>query len=174
MPNAVWTCDFTLNYLEKGLEGFAKDYGACNLIPDFQRGHVWTREQQERFIEALIRGTLPVSCMLIQFNCPHWENHDYRGDLPREVQCVDGLQRLTALRKFLRGEIKAFGMAVDAFKGTRFDVCRPSYAVKFAMHTFQTKVELLQFYLDLNDGGTPHSQAEIARVRAMLNAARAA
>jgi len=33
---------------------------------------------------------------------------------------------------------------------------------------FATKKELVQHYLDLNTGGTPHSEAEIERVKEML------
>lgn len=172
LPNHIWSADFPLRNLEDGLEGFAKNWGGINLTPDFQRGHVWTQDQQERFVEALLRGALPSSCLLIQFNCPHWDEDHVATDLPREVQCVDGLQRITALRKFLKGEIRAFGMLVDEFNGTRFDVSRSFFAVKFAMHAFQTRAELLQFYLDLNDGGTPHSKQEIERVRSMLEEAK--
>lgn len=168
LPNAIWTADFPLNSLEGGLDSFAKDWGGCNLEPDFQRGHVWNREQQERYVEAMYRGTLPSSGLLVQFNCPHWDDENYQGDLPREVQCIDGLQRLTALRKFLKGEINAFGMPVQEFTGTRFCAQRSRFFVKFAMFSFGTKAELLQHYLDINAGGTPHSAEEIARIREML------
>lgn len=173
MPKAAWMADFPLSYLEQSLARLAEDYGGCNLTPDFQRGHAWSRQQQERFVEALIRGALPPSSMLIQFNCPHWENSSYTGDLPREIQCIDGLQRLTALRKFLSGDIRAFGFAIDEFAGTRFDLRQPLWTVKLAIHSFQSKAQLLQFYLDLNGGGTPHTPEELARVRKMLSAARA-
>lgn len=171
LPEPAWAADYMLGYLEQALADFEKDWGGCNLTPDFQRGHVWTREQQERFVEALLRDALPVSALLIQFNCPHWQNYNYDGELPREVQCVDGLQRLTAIRKFLAGEIRAFGLSANALSGTRFDVRRSLYRLRFAMHTFQTKAELLQYYLDVNDGGTPHTEEELERVRAMMRAA---
>lgn len=40
-----------------------------------------------------------------------------------------------------------------------------------AIHTFTRRADLLQHYLDLNTGGTPHSAEEIARVRGLLNRA---
>jgi hypothetical protein len=171
LPNHIWAADFPLRNLEEALFAFAKDWGGVNLTPDFQRGHVWTQEQQERLMEALLRGALPSSALLIQFNCPHWNDDHVPTDLPYEVQCVDGLQRITAIRRFLKSEIRAFGMVVDDFSGTRFDINRSFFAVKFAMHDFKTRAELLQYYLDLNDGGTPHTREEIDRVRGLLEAA---
>lgn len=168
LPNHIWSADYPLKNLEEALAGFAGHWGGVNLTPDFQRGHVWTQEQQVRFVEALMRGALPSSGLLIQFNCPHWDDDSAYTDLPREVQCVDGLQRITALRRFLNREIRAFGLPVDEFNGTRFDIARSFFAVKFAMHDFKTRANLLQYYLDLNDGGTPHSREELNRVRGLL------
>jgi hypothetical protein len=37
----------------------------------------------------------------------------YLGQLPKTTVCIDGLQRLTAIRKFIAGEIRAFGMMED-------------------------------------------------------------
>jgi hypothetical protein len=82
------------------------------------------------------------------------------------MQCVDGLQRLTAVRRFLAGEIKAFGMVAKEFTGTPFDPRR--YMLRMAVHVYQTRAELLQYYIDLNAGGTPHEPEEIERVRALL------
>lgn len=168
LPNHIWSADYPLKNLDQAIEDFAKDWGGVNLTPDFQRGHVWTRQQQERFVESLLRGALPSSSLLVQFNCPHWDHDQVVTDLPREIQCIDGLQRITALRRFMNREIRAFNMVVDDFSGSSFDIGRTIYAVKFAMHAFARRADLLQYYIDLNAGGTPHSQEEIARVRELL------
>jgi len=167
MPSAVYEVDTHCTYIEKALDNFREDCG-LNLTPDFQRGHVWTQEQQERWIEAVIRNAIAVSGLLIQFNAPNW-NHAGTGDLPDEIVCVDGLQRLTAMRRFLAGEILAFGRTAEQFKGTPFDIGR--YRFRLAIHTFQTRAELLTYYLDLNAGGTPHPKKEIERVKALRDAA---
>ena len=164
MPKAKYEVDNSWSRIEKTLELIQKDYG-LNLEPDFQRGHVWTEDQQVRFVEAAIRGAITSAGLLIQFNCPIYAGKN-TGDLPDEMQCVDGLQRLTSLRKFIAGDIKPFGLHVDDLEGTEFDPRR--YYYKMAVHAFQTKAELLQYYLDLNAGGTPHSAEEIDRVRGLL------
>lgn len=45
--------------------------------------------------------------------------------------------------------------------------------MKVAIHDFTKRAELLENYLSINAGGTPHSAEEIARVRAMLANAQA-
>ncbi|HEY0820842.1 MAG TPA: DUF262 domain-containing protein [Rhizobacter sp.] len=173
LPHSKWHADYCSNGLERSLAQFAAEYGGVDLTPDFQRGHVWTLSQQERYIESVYRGTVSSSSMLIQFNAPHWENWDYQGDLPRQMQCVDGLQRLTAVRAFMADKIRAFGYLASELKGSPYDPHRPNVIVlRFAVHTMQTREELLQLYLDLNAGGTPHATSEIERVQSLLAHAR--
>lgn len=168
LPEAVWQADYPLSHLDDGLARLAKDYGPVNMEPDFQRGHVWTAEQQQKFCEAFVRKFIPIHLLTFQFNCPTW-NTDYGAtDLPREIQCIDGLQRLTALRKLMAGELKPFGVPVETFNGTSLQVTRIHRHVKIQMHAFRMKADLLQYYLDLNEGATPHTPQEIARVKAML------
>lgn len=109
--------------------------------------------------------------MVIQFNAPHWEDYEYVGDLPREIQIIDDLQRLTAVLDYIDGKVRPFGKSIAHFKDTHFDLRRRNaFRFRFAVHTFATQRELLQHYLDLNSGGTPHSASEIERVQAMLTA----
>lgn len=86
-------------YLESGLE----------MNPDFQRGHVWTETQQIRYVEYFLRGG--ISARTIYFNSPNF----LMGELPFVL--VDGLQRITALLRFLNNEIKAFGLYYREFEG---------------------------------------------------------
>lgn len=171
LSTARYEVDYDFKYVEHALAGYAQDYG-LNLDPDFQRGHVWSRPQQEHFIENVLRRVVASSGLTIQFNCPHFDDHDYAGELPREMQIVDGLQRLTAVRAFMAGAINAFGMPISGFANSSFDPARRQFfRLRFAVHTFATRRELLSHYLALNAGGTPHSSSEIDRVRALLQEA---
>lgn len=101
MPRASYEVHCHFSHLERQLEGFEQDYG-LDLMPDFQRGHVWTQEQQERWIEAVLRGAISTSGLTIQFNSPafgHGSATPSDQDLPDTVVCVDGLQRLTSVRR---------------------------------------------------------------------------
>jgi hypothetical protein len=143
-------------------------HGGFDLNPDFQRGHVWTIAQQQHFIENVLRGIVTQAGLSVQFNCPNWENFDYQGDLPPGLQCIDGLQRITAILNFLAGEIRPFGLTVRELDDSVYSMRRSIFRISFAVHHFESKSDLLKHYLDLNTGGTPHSQAEIDRVHAML------
>tara|TARA_R110002124_G_scaffold128157_2_gene288524 strand:+ start:8018 stop:8608 length:591 start_codon:yes stop_codon:yes gene_type:complete len=164
-----WECHFEWWRLEKALYELGNDYGGFDLTPDFQRGHVWTTEQQVRFIESCIRGVVPSSGYLIQFNCANWGLDEAETDLPRGLQCVDGLQRYTAVTKFMRGEIKAFGMTFDEFEDTRFRTRRNT--VRVAILDFTSRADLLSHYLAFNSGGTVHPIEEIERVQKMRDEA---
>jgi len=71
-----------------------------NLIPDFQRGHVWTKDQKIAYIEFMLKG--PESSKNIYFNHPGWMS-SFKGDFV----LVDGLQRITAAIDFLTDQIPA-------------------------------------------------------------------
>jgi len=176
MPNAAYTSDWIISGLEKTLERMAEDQqsvgGSFELEPDFQRGHVWSDAQRAAFIESFLRKTAPA---LILFNCPGWSRSGQASgevaDIPENTfQCVDGLQRLTAVRKFMAGEFTVFGgLGVKDLQGSPFDLgrCR----LQMAVYEFNNRADLLNFYLQLNTGGTPHGPEELARVRELLNMA---
>lgn len=175
-PKAAYTVDVHLNNMEDFFQKQAAELAACmggefELEPDFQRGHVWADAQRISFIEALLRGTAPTR---ILFNCPGWQRNDAEGgDIrPYTFQCVDGLQRLTSVRKFMAGEFTIFGgLSAEDLKSTPFSLGR--FRFQFCVYEFKHRSELLQFYLDLNEGGTVHTQSELDRVRQLREAAMA-
>ena len=173
LRTANYECDYEWRYIPQALERYTRDYGGLELNPDYQRGHVWTQDQQQHYIENVLRGVISSSGFMVQFNCPNWENDNYAGDLPIGMQCIDGLQRISAVLKFLDGEVRPFGLQANDLAGSSFSLKSGNYRFRVAIHTFQTKAELLQHYLDLNAGGTPHSHEEIERIRQMHAAALA-
>lgn len=126
-----------------------------NLCPDFQRGHVWTEEQQVAFIEYFLMGG---QTGVLYFNAPHWP------DDTKNYVCVDGLQRITAFQRFYNDEIKAFGHYYSEFEG------RPDGWIKVNVNNLKTRKEVLHWYIEMNSGGTPHTKEEIDRVKKLLEA----
>lgn len=173
-PKAAYTVDVQFDNLEEYFAGQARDLaemgGLLELEPDFQRGHVWSDDQRTAYAEAVIRGTAPTR---ILFNCPGWSSSNgATGDIqPHTFQCVDGLQRLTAIRKLISGEIAVFGgLTASDLAKSPFDPRR--YRFQFCVYEFANRADLLQFYLDLNRGGTVHSDSELSRVQKLLSAAK--
>jgi hypothetical protein len=172
LATAHYECGHDWTSFERTLADYEKEYGGLEMDPDFQRGHVWTEGQKQHYIENVLRGVVSSSGFVVQFNCPNWEDYDYDGELPRGFQCIDGLQRISAVYDFLAGKVKPFGLTPDDLQGSTFSV-KNRYRLQLAVYTFSTREQLLQHYLDLNTGGTPHAASEIARVRNLLEATRA-
>jgi len=166
LHTAEYETDIFMHRFERALEELANDYGGIDLCPDFQRGHVWTPQQQRHFVENILRGVVTTAGMLLQFNCPNWTNVNYAGDLPRGFQCIDGLQRLTAVSAFLRGEVRPFGLTLADLEGSSYSP--NNFRFRIAIHNFEQRTQVLQHYLDINSGGTAHQPEELERVRGLL------
>jgi hypothetical protein len=151
-----------------GLDGLARhythyvvDYG-LDVSPDFQRNYVWTPEQKIRFMEYFLRGG--TSGLDIYCNSPTWQNA-HRPD--EWFVLVDGKQRLDAALGFLNNEFPIFGTYFREFTD-RLRMTQGNF--RWHVNTLQTREEVLQWYLDLNSGGTVHTEDELEKVRELLKA----
>lgn len=153
--------DIPLKSIKRTLRKMDEDYG-LELNPDFQRGHVWTEEQQVSYVEFLLKGG--VTARVIYFNSPIFANNEDEGDLDNTVICVDGLQRLTACLRFLNNEIKVFGHCYNEYE----DEPRIMQGLKFNINGLLNRSDILEWYIQFNDGGTVHTKEEIDRVRKLL------
>jgi len=169
-PRASYEIDVGWNYLETQIETAIAD--GLDLEPEFQRAHVWTREQQIRYVEYILRGG-EVGKNLT-FNHTLWDRCAIAP--PGSYTIVDGKQRLQAVRTFMRSELPIFasrdpggvGYLASEFKGNmRMHKC----TLRWRVCTLASKKELLELYLSINAGGTPHTRAELDKVRVMLAAA---
>ena len=131
-----------------------------DLTPDFQRGHVWTEAQQIAFIEFLIKGGVSP---IIRLNHSDWMN--FRQPNPTFV-VVDGLQRITAIVRFLQDEIKAFGYFFSEYESN----LGRGITVRININNLKTRKEVLSWYIELNTGGTVHTDEEIEKVKKLLEA----
>lgn len=155
-----YEADVSWNYLEDWIERMRRDIGV-ELDPDFQRAHVWTEAQQIAYVEHCLRGGS--GGRMILWNCHDWNEHT--GLHP--VVLVDGKQRIEAVRAFLRDDIKAFRTKYSNYKD-KLDFVR--YRFRFNINSLKTRAEVLQWYLEINDGGVVHTDEEIEKVRQMLQA----
>lgn len=113
-----YAVDYPIHYLVNFLEEEVSSYG-LNLCPEFQRGHVWTREQQEAYVVFLLRGGK--TGRDIYLNNPSWHSPVPMGAYNNYV-CVDGLQRITAISHFVHNELKVFGSYFREFTDS-FGIC---------------------------------------------------
>lgn len=130
-----------------------------NLDPDYQRGRVWAEEQKKKFIGFLLEGGR-LDPFLIR------RHEDYR--IPDEI--IDGKQRITSIIEFFENKV-----AAQIIDGTEFFLSdfseeeqavfkrSTNYSVELWYFTLSRK-KVLELYLKINRGGTPHSEEEIQRV----------
>ena len=138
-----------------------QEEAGLELNPDFQRGHVWTEQQQIAFLEYFLRGGK--AGLVLHFNCPSWR-HNVPDGAYNDYVCVDGLQRITAIQRFIRNELPVFGSYYREYE----DSMKLRYTMKVNVNDLKTKAEVLQWYIGMNIGGTPHAEKEIERVKVLL------
>jgi hypothetical protein len=85
------------------------DKGLVKIDPEFQRNFVWKPQEMSQFIESIILN-FPIP--------PLYLNQNVKG----ELIVIDGRQRLTTLRKFLKNEFRLEGLKVlKHLNGKNFD-----------------------------------------------------
>lgn len=154
LPKANYRVAMDLESVMYHIERYIHHYN-LDMDPEFQRGHVWAEDQQIKFIEYLLSGG--DGGLEIYFNHPGWQA-DYKG----RMVLVDGKQRLTAIKRFLDNEIKAFGHYQSEFEGK----IPSSIQIWFNVAKLSEK-DTLKWYISLNSG-TPHTDEEIEKVRRMI------
>ena len=152
-----YSIDVSFADIPKNIERYIEDYDLI-LNPDFQRGHVWTPDQEREYVEFVLRGGR--TSRDFYFNHPGW-----MGNFKGEFVCVDGKQRIKAIQRFLNDEIAVFGQRYSDY-GEKTRVL--SHDMIVHVNNLQTRAEVLQWYIEMNTGGTPHSEQEIDRVRSLL------
>ena len=151
------TVDIPLHRVKDQLDEYQKYYG-LDIDPDFQRAHVWTREQQIAFVEHVLRGGRNT---VIRWNCPAWT---YGTKSKTPMQLVDGKQRLNAVLAFTSNLIPAFGTMYWKYTG-KLEI---TTGLRFMTNSLQTRAEVLQWYLEINRGNVAHTQEELEKVETLL------
>ncbi len=142
-------------------DGMAK----LDLNPDFQRGHVWSKQQQVDFVEFMLQGGKGSN--ILRFNCVGWMQ-DWRGPFV----LVDGKQRLEAALAFMDNRVAVFA---DRFNQEGYRLCDfedklGSFDPNFVcmVNNLNTREKVLKWYLEINSGGVVHTDEELDKVRKLL------
>ena len=166
----------TLANLEATIYGMDDDEmrSKVDLNPIFQRGHVWTREQQVAYIENFLRSPQTVNKTIYMNDLFIYGSAgkvtDENNMVAGKIVCLDGLQRLTAALDFIHGKFTVFG-------GVSYDdiLNSPSrtrilnecvFDINYLL--LSNNKEVIDFYVDFNAGGTPHTKEEIERVKNLI------
>lgn len=153
-----WEIDVSLAYLGKFVEQEINEPPYLDINPDFQRAHVWNDEKKVKYVEYLLRGGK--SGRIIYCNCVGW-NSSNAGP----YVLVDGKQRLDALLKFINNELPIFG---NNYLKDFDKLSHANCGIRWHINDLSTRKEVLQWYLDLNEGGVIHTKEELDKVRMLL------
>lgn len=152
----LYECDLPICEIIDFIERKKVDFN-----PEYQRGIEWKESQQVKFVEWILRGG---DTGKLYFNDPKFR----RGGGSLEI--VDGKQRLYSFVRFLKNEFTVFNDFVEG--GVTYSDIEnqiPFVAkLRYAVNTISDKNELLNWFLDLNRGGTYVSDTHIEKVKAMI------
>ncbi|MDX9722495.1 MAG: DUF262 domain-containing protein [Myxococcota bacterium] len=132
------------------------DDGDIDLAPDFQRQYVWKDAQRWGLIESLLLG-IPLPSFYF--------NEDETG----RFQVVDGVQRLTTIHRFFKGQFALGKLAYLDLEGSRYEELdavsrRRLKLTQFVIHVIdpQTPYRVkFDVFKRINTGGSPLSAQEI-------------
>ncbi|NVB37140.1 DUF262 domain-containing protein [Pseudenhygromyxa sp. WMMC2535] len=129
-----------------------------DIAPDFQRLYVWKEQQRWSLIESILLG---IPLPTFYFN----ENED------GTMQVVDGVQRLTTIFNFLRGEKFTLGemgylneLSGKTFEGLSQAFRRRMHNTQFVVHVIDPQTPFrvkFDIFRRINTGGSPLSPQEI-------------
>lgn len=131
------------------------------VLPDFQRGHKWTQEQDVAFIESIILGHHPGT---FKYNSTlHLDvvEIDGREVFPFNLWLLDGQQRITALDSYWSDDFPVFDLywsEVPLRDQRRFN----SSVFPASEYQLGSYEELVEVYWTLNRGGTAHTDEDMA------------
>jgi len=149
----------SLTRLSAALGEYIDDFG-LNTNPPFQREYVWTPKQQRAYCEHILRGGL--TGRELYFNMPGWDS-TFQG----QMMLVDGKQRISALCGMLSNNVPVFGNYLQQYDDVA-RVLRGCY-VYFNVNNLKDYRDVVLWYIDMNSGGTPHTEEEIAKAKALIS-----
>lgn len=159
--------DFSLSYR---IKDFYVDFinGKYDLNPPYQRNFVWTLEQQQAYIQALLDEKTKLECYAaLEINRTKAEYYDI-------YEVIDGKQRLTTVVHFIENKFPlASGKFFKELNNTdRLDFLS-SYLGVYRLstrdfHRNLTNQEKLEVFLMINEKGTRLTEDEINNAKKAL------
>ena len=130
------------------------------VLPPWQRPEVWDVARKRAFVEGIFLGLGTGNYVV---HAPDW---DANGTKPMSGWLIDGQQRLSAIRDFVRDDL-------EIFDGVRYsDIDQISRRRRFLGQTFPyielsyapDEQRLKTLYERLNFGGMGHTAADLQRL----------
>ena len=113
-----------------------RKYDMAKPNPEYQRGVVWTQDQQKRLIDSVMRGyQLPIIYL-----------HDIKREIAGRVQesydIIDGQQRIAALHLFVEGAFSLYQPDDERARFPKFLRQQPSCIPSLCSYQITPKTSL--------------------------------
>lgn len=157
--------NLNITKINSQLSSFLEYYltGQIDFNPAYQRELVWTTEQKENYIKALIQDKAEITPTFI--TKPYKEN-DYLYEV------LDGKQRLNAILSYIKGEFSINGIYykdltqadVHKFLRTPYNYTVITYINEKGENPMPKNMKI-ELFLQINEYGTKISQEELTRIK---------
>lgn len=145
-------------FVTTGLSGvMRKLLGELTDSPDYQRGYVWSAEDQQRYLDSVFEGRDLGRFIFVK--------HPY----PQAEELLDGKQRLNCLNLFFQSRISWRGLFWHELnKLERYQIENRSVQVATLSGSAFSRSDRLRVFLEVNAAGVPQSEEHLDHVRALL------
>lgn len=157
--------NLTVTHITSSLENFLDKYaeGDYDFDPEYQRGLVWTIEQKQAFIKALMIGKAEIQPIFIR------NPKKCKG----ELEVLDGKQRLTTILEYIRGEFEVEGFYYKDLNSSDIQILNYTPMVYTEIKYYDNKVGLtmmpteqkIELFLQVNGYGQHVSDEHLERIR---------
>lgn len=158
--NNIYYSNQTISGLLTKLFKFGVD-----INPDYQRGNVWTQEQEEKLIDSIFNQINIGAFIFAQKN---WsKGFDVVDDM---YEIVDGKQRITAILHFVQGKIKYKGLfyyEMHPFNRRFFESTQILMGELNFRNKSYDKKEVLENFIRLNESGSSMDKEIIEKAKRM-------
>ena len=159
--------------------------GWLQLDPPYQRGQVWTEDQQVALIRSFVTG-VPIPALIINLRArPSWDDPAAPNPYAEHAYaCVDGQQRIRTLAAWFDGELAVPAswfapedvedyISTDDGPYVTFDsLTKPArtniaftWTIPFAESSVNSICAEAEVYVLVNGQGTPQSAADLDNAR---------
>ena len=139
------------------------EYEDILIIPDYQRGLVWTLKQKQNLIMSILNGN-PIGDFIFKKEFLIGSNGK-RDGLAVAWTVIDGQQRMNAIKEFMGNKFKLKdGLKFRDMKywdAREFATVYKVNTITFVNITYEQELDI---YYNRDFGGTAHSKAELDKI----------
>lgn len=130
------------------------------VIPDYQRGLVWTLEQKRNLIESIFAGA---NIGIVYFARQRYDEQSKKLEITT-FNVIDGQQRINAISDFINDKFTIRGLKFSELPQKDKRNFLTDNCGRYCMLFEPTREMELDLYYNLNFGGTRHTEKDLEKL----------